>query len=70
MDDAQLPTDLLISAPKSSWYTLPAMSENSVFGYLHKMLQEGKLSTTSENQKIVNEHLQEAASALCQRTKG
>ncbi|MBG6017503.1 NACHT domain-containing protein [Proteus mirabilis] len=70
VDDAQLPTDLLISAPKSSWYTLPAMSENSVFGYLHKMLQEGKLSTTSENQKIVNEHLQEAASALCQRTKG
>ncbi|WP_261927341.1 hypothetical protein, partial [Vibrio aestuarianus] len=29
VDDAQLPTDLLISAPKSSWYTLPAMSENA-----------------------------------------
>lgn len=70
VDDAQLPTDLLISAPKSSWYILPAMSEQSVFGYLHKMLKEGKLSTTSEDQKIANEQLQEAASALCQRTKG
>lgn len=70
VDDAQLPTDLLISAPKSSWYTLPAMSENAVFGYLHKMVKEGKLSTSSEDQRIANEQLQEASSALLVRTKG
>lgn len=44
VDDAQLPADLLIAAPKASWKTLPAMSGDAVLSYLHQSVQTGRLS--------------------------
>jgi hypothetical protein len=48
VDDAQLPTDLLIAAPKASWKWLPAMSGDTVLSYLHQAVQTGRLSTGFE----------------------
>lgn len=48
VDDAQLPADLLIAAPKASWKTLPAMSGDAVLSYLHQAVQTGRLSTGFE----------------------
>jgi len=70
VDDAQLPTDLLAAAPKAGWRTLPAMSENAVFSYLRKAVQEGRLTTGFERVAQAEEQLQGAASALRARTNG
>jgi len=70
VDDAQLPTDLLASAPKVEWRTLPAMSENAVLSYLRKAVQEGRLTTGTEGELQAEEQLQGAASTLCSRTNG
>jgi len=35
VNDTQLPRDLLSVAPKASWRTLRAMSENTIMSYLH-----------------------------------
>lgn len=70
VDDAQLPTDLLVSAPKSEWRTLPAMSENAVLYYLRKAVQEGRLATNFESGSQAEEQLQDAATALRARTNG
>jgi hypothetical protein len=48
VDDAQLPADLLIAAPKASWKTLPAMSGDAVLSYLHQAVRAGRLSTGFE----------------------
>lgn len=48
VDDAQLPADLLIAAPKASWKTLPAMSGDAVLSYLRQAVQTGRLSTGFE----------------------
>ncbi|MFU6533442.1 NACHT domain-containing protein [Pseudomonas aeruginosa] len=48
VDDAQLPADLLIAAPKASWKTLPAMSGDAVLSYLQQAVQTGRLSTGFE----------------------
>ncbi|AZF33395.1 Methyl-accepting chemotaxis protein I (serine chemoreceptor protein) [Pseudomonas sp. R4-35-07] len=45
VDDAQLPADLLIAAPKASWKTLPAMSGDAVLSYLRQAVHAGRLST-------------------------
>lgn len=68
-DDAQLPMDLLASAPKDEWYTLPAMSENAVLSYLRNAVQTGRLTTGFEGRQA-EEQLQGAASALRARTNG
>lgn len=70
VDDAQLPADLLASAPKAEWRTLPAMSENAVLSYLRKAVQEGRLTTGFEGGAQAEEQLQGAASALRARTNG
>lgn len=70
VDDTQLPADLLISAPKVEWRTLPAMSENAVLSYLRKAVQEGRLSTSFEGEAQAEEQLQGAASELRARTNG
>lgn len=70
VDDAQLPTDLLATAPKAGWHTLPAMSENAVLSYLRKAVQEGRLTTGFEGEGRAEEQLQEAASTLRARTNG
>ncbi|MBN5205556.1 ATP-binding protein [Serratia marcescens] len=70
VNDAQLPTDLLAFAPKAEWRTLPAMSENAVLSYLRRALQEGKLTSHFEDERQVEEQLQDAASALRNRTNG
>ncbi len=70
VDDAQLPTDLLASAPKAEWRTLPAMSENAVLSYLCKAVQEGRLTTGFKGGAQAEEQLQGAASALRARTNG
>jgi hypothetical protein len=48
VDDAQLPADLLIAAPKASWRTLPVMSSDAVLSYLRQAVQAGRLSTGFE----------------------
>lgn len=61
VDDAQLPTDLLASAPKAEWRTLPAMSENAVLSYLRKAVHEGRLTTGFEDDRQAEEQLESAA---------
>lgn len=70
VDDAQLPKDLLTAAPKGEWRTLPAMSENAVRSYLHKMVQEGRLSTGFDGEYQAERQLQQASTALRARTNG
>lgn len=70
VDDVQLPTDLLISVPKANWHTLPPMSENAVLSYLRKMVSEGKILTSFEDQNFATNQLNEAALALSRRTQG
>lgn len=70
VDDAQLPADLLATAPKAEWRTLPAMSENAVLSYLRKAVQEGRLMTGFEGEQQAEEQLQGAASELRARTNG
>lgn len=70
VDDAQLPSDLLIYAPKAEWRTLPAMSENAVLSYLRKAVQEGRLTTAFVDREQANEELLAAAAALRVRTNG
>lgn len=70
VDDAHLPSDLLASAPKAEWRTLPAMSENAVLSYLRKAVQEARLTTGMEDERQAEEQLQGAASALRSRTNG
>lgn len=48
VDDAQLPADLLIAAPKASWKMLPVMSNDAVLSYLRQAVQVGRLSTGFE----------------------
>lgn len=52
VDDAQLPTDLLIVAPKASWKTLPVMSSDAVLSYLWQAVKAGRLSTGFEPAEI------------------
>lgn len=70
VDDAQLPRDLLAIAPKASWRTLPAMSENAVLSYLCKAVDEGRISTRFDDQEQSERQLQETASALRKKTNG
>lgn len=70
VDDAQLPRDLLAVAPKSSWRTLPAMSENAILSYLCKAVDEGRLSTRFDDQEQSERQLQETASTLRKKTNG
>lgn len=70
VDDAQLPRDLLAVAPKASWRTLPAMSENAVLSYLCKAVDEGRISTRFDDPKQSERQLQETASALRKKTSG
>lgn len=70
VSDAQLPTDLLVFAPKAEWRTLPAMSESAVLTYLGRAIQEGRLTTGFEDERQAEEQLQSAALALRERTNG
>ncbi len=71
VDDAQLPNDLLVAAPKSQWRELPAMSEDAVLSYLCKAIDEGRLSTNGANSAAgVDEEVQRAATELRARTNG
>lgn len=70
VDDTQLPTDLLVYAPKSTWRTLPAMSGNAVLSYLRKIVHEGRLTTGFNNERQADEELLAGATALRSRTNG
>jgi hypothetical protein len=80
VDDAQLPVDLLVAAPKATWKTLPSMSGDAVLSYLRQAVQSGRLSTGRElaeaeqpgvaHEAFAEEELQRAASALRTRTNG
>ncbi|HDF2349271.1 TPA: NACHT domain-containing protein [Klebsiella variicola] len=70
VDDTQLPRDLLSVAPKASWRTLPAMSENAVLSYLHKAVDEGRLLIRFNDEDQIERQLQEAATALRNKTNG
>ena len=50
VDDAQLPRDLLAVAP-NPLAGLPSMSESAVLSYLHKAVDEGRLSTRFDNEE-------------------
>ena len=70
VDDAQLPRDLLAVAPKTRWRGLPSMSESAVLSYLHKAVDEGRLSTRFDNEEQSERQLLEAATALRRKTNG
>ncbi|EKN3978467.1 ATP-binding protein [Yersinia enterocolitica] len=70
VDDTQLPRDLLSVAPKASWRTLPAMSENAILSYLHKAVDEGRLLIRFNDEDQIEHQLQEAATALRNKTNG
>lgn len=70
VDDAQLPSDLLVYAPKAGWRTLPAMSEDAVLSYLRKAVYEGRLTTAFEGREQADEELLATATALRARTNG
>jgi NACHT domain len=80
VDDAQLPADLLIAAPKVTWKTLPSMSGDAVLSYLRQAVQAGRLSTGLEpaeteqpgaaHEAFAEAELQRAASVLGARTNG
>lgn len=80
VDDAQLPADLLIAAPKASWKTLPAMSGDAVLSYLRQAVQSGRLSmgfepdeppeASAAHEIVAEEELQRAATTLRARTNG
>ncbi len=70
VDDTLLPTDLLVFAPKASWYTLPAMSENAVYSYLHKMISERALFANLGEQSHDTNQLKDAAMTLSKLTQG
>jgi hypothetical protein len=70
VDDAQLPADLLVYSPKSSWRTLPAMSEKAVLAYIHKVVHEGRLSTGLDDERQADEEILAAATTLRNRTNG
>lgn len=70
VDDTQLPRDLLSVAPKASWRILPAMSENAVLSYLHKVVDEGRLLIRFNDEDQIERQLQEAATALRNKTNG
>lgn len=70
VDDAQLPKDLLVIAPKATWRTLPAMSENAVLSYLRRAIDEGRISKQFKDEQQAEHQLQEAAAELCRKTKG
>lgn len=70
VDDTQLPRDLLSVAPKASWRTLPAMSENAILSYLHKAVDEGRLLIRFGDEDQIERQLQEAATALRNKTNG
>ncbi|MCC3705552.1 ATP-binding protein [Rouxiella badensis] len=70
VDDTQLPRDLLSVAPKASWRTLPAMSENAILSYLHKVVDEGRLLIRFNDEDHIERQLQEAATALRNKTNG
>lgn len=70
VDDGQLPVDLLATAPKSEWRTLPEMSESAVLSYLRKAVQEGRLITGFEDSEQDEKQLQSAASEMRARTNG
>lgn len=76
VDDAQLPADLLIAAPKVGWKTLPAMSGDAVLSYLRQVVQAGRLTTGFESEdlpareEIADQELQSAAATLRARTNG
>jgi hypothetical protein len=70
VDDDQLPSDLLAYAPKSTWRTLPSMSEDAVLSYLRKIVLGGRLTTGSLHAQQAEEELLAAATALRKRTNG
>jgi hypothetical protein len=70
VEDAQLPADLLVYAPKSTWRTLPAMSDDAVLSYLRKVVHEGRLTTGFNNMRQADEEILAAATALRKRTNG
>lgn len=70
VDDAQLPTDLLVYAPKAGWRTLPTMSENAVLSYLRKAVQVGRLTAAFKDREQADTELLAAATVLRARTNG
>lgn len=69
VDDAQLPTRLLVAAPRASWHELPAMSADAVLHYLRRQVRQGRLALRVGTPHDESE-LQEAAAELRSRTGG
>jgi len=71
VDDAQLPNDLLVAAPKSQWRELPAMSEDAVLNYLRKAIAQGRLLTNGAHSAAGgDQEVERAATELRTRTNG
>jgi hypothetical protein len=69
VEDAQLPSRLLLEAPRGDWHELPAMSADAVLQYLRKEVNQGRLQVRAHKDQIERE-LQAAATELRQRTGG
>ncbi|MGZ4869072.1 MAG: NACHT domain-containing protein [Halobacteriota archaeon] len=69
VDDAELPTRLLVEASRSTWRELPAMSSDAVLSYLRKEIKFGRLRLDVHKRQSEDELLS-AAAELRTRTNG
>lgn len=69
VDDAELPTQLLVEAPRSSWQELPPMSSDAVLSYLRKEIKFGRLQI-DVHKTHAEEELRGTAAELRARTNG
>ena len=70
VDDAQLPVELLVHAPRSGWLMLPAMSEYAIRLYLEKVVSQGRISTSGNDPGQQEAELAKSATALREKTNG
>lgn len=69
VEDAQLPSRLLLEVPRADWHELPAMSADAVLQYLRKEVTQGRLQVRGQKSQMETE-LQLAAAELRKRTGG
>lgn len=69
VDDAQLPNRLLTASPRATWHELPAMSADSVLHYLHRQVEQGRLTVNGKS-PYDEQELQAAAAELHSRSGG
>jgi hypothetical protein len=69
VEDAQLPSRLLASTPRSTWRELPVMSADAVLQYVRKQVEQGRLQI-EHKRPYAEEEIQSAAAEVRARTNG